>query len=493
MIGTLWDVLRTVVLVGLGVAWVDALLWNMSSLLDPNDRLRIRTLLDRVNQPIDAAWQGLGAALRPLIMGLLDLAIRAYDRTITPMAIAYVRWSARGAARHLAWARRGFGRDRARILPPSHAVRTAVRSWYSSMPFASVSYVVKTIFFLLVTLNIGAITAGVTKGTSRLWEQSEKATKVSGGIFPPEAAKDHGTTGGTDGALDPLLALIGSLRRMGGAVADKAAPYLPALANPLGRPVEAVTAASGIVLLGVSLLALRVALTAVVHALRNKNKEGPTYLAPSPKFQLARGLLSLRVGRNRRNRPVMVLVNCLGRVGAAHSSYRLAMRNRHPLTAPRVHLADAERVVWSAWRTRHTFVRGAQRVEYKRHAERVVGALRAVEARQDTDADTGRVLEDMARMLAKIAERYAQGRTLALLDPEDLTETPTAVNREWVRLVILVVAVAGAAAGASALGLSGTMTSQIVGGTSLVMVALLYGARLAPTDLLDVVRGQSRK
>lgn len=96
-------------------------------------------------------------------------------------------------------------------------------------------------------------------------------------------------------------------------------------------------------------------------------------------------------------------------------------------------------------------------------------------------------------MLAKIAERYAQGRTLALLDPEDLSGASRAVNREWIRMVVLGVTVIGSAVGASALGVSDAVIAQVVGIVSLVMVGLLYGSRLTPTDLLDVVRGQSRK
>ncbi|MET8685789.1 hypothetical protein ABZV77_16365 [Streptomyces sp. NPDC004732] len=156
-------------------------------------------------------------------------------------------------------------------------------------------------------------------------------------------------------------------------------------------------------------------------------------------------------------------------------------------------ISDAERVIWSAWRFRHGHVRRVHRRQLKEHAAEVIGALRVAEARQDIDADTAEAFEDLAKMLLKIAERYAEGRTGALLDPEDLADSTKAVNREWVRLAGLGVTVVGTAAGASLLGLPDPATSVLVGVVALVAVGLLYGARFLPTDLVDIARGQSRR
>ncbi|MFG2097179.1 hypothetical protein [Streptomyces sp. NPDC048612] len=469
--------------------------------LDPSDRLRLRSVL--ISPLLRLYDLLLNVVVYPLVLllGLLKwLAKRCeitarwvYGRVVRQIVARYVQWSKRRASRHLAWARRPFGQDGNRIFPHSRAVRASVQGWYSSMPFEAATYIVKAFVFLLVTINLAAIMAVLMKATVGLWERSGAPAGPGGPgghLFGSVQDRAHRHDG-----LDPLLSLVVAFRKLGEAVADKAAPYLAALADPWSRPVEAVTAAMWIAAAGVALLALRVAFAGILRFLPVSpvHAGGPLYLAPSPRFTLIRTLLSLKVGTNRRNRPVVVLVNCLARVGAARQHYRRSVNSGHLTDAPRVHLADVEQIVWSAWRTRHAAIRGVQRAQYKEHAEQVVGALRAVEARQDTAPDTGQVLDEMARMLAKIAERYAQGRVLALLDPEDLTDAPRAANREWLRLVVLGAVVIGAAVGVPVLGLSDAAATQVVGVISLVTVVLLYGSRLAPTDLLDVVRGQSRK
>ncbi|WP_157872286.1 hypothetical protein [Streptomyces silaceus] len=156
-------------------------------------------------------------------------------------------------------------------------------------------------------------------------------------------------------------------------------------------------------------------------------------------------------------------------------------------------IADAERAIWSAWRLRHGHVRRVHRRQLKDHAAEVIGALRLAEGRQEIDADTAEVFEDLAKMLLKIAERYAEGRTGALLDPEDLAGAPKAVNREWIRLAGLGGTVAGTAVGASLLGLPDSTTTVLVGVATLVAVGLFYGAKFLPTDLVDIAMGQSRR
>jgi len=474
MLETLWTVIvPALVLTGCALV-LTGLVWMLVTLrrVDPEDRW-----LDR------AAGR---SRVRVLADRTFHLVLWVHAHTIGPAVRRYVRWGARGTTRHLRWARRGFGQDAERLFPRSHAVRTAVWDWYCTMPLAGIAYVIKACVLLLVTVNIGAIVTKLVTGVTHLWEQSKRA--------PGGSAADPVVGGGGSERSDPLLALMAALRRVGAAIAEKVGHHLSALTDPLGRPMEAIIAAAALVLLAMMLLASRVAWLALRQIARPSYQDhGPHYAEPRTRFTWARRLLSLRVGTNRENRPVVVLVNCLARVGAAQSYHRWSLRFRSPLTAPRVQLADAERVVWSAWRTRHTAIRGVLRAQHKEHAAEVVGALRMMETRQDTDADRGRVFEDMARMLAKIAERYAQGRTLALLDPEDLTGASRAVNREWIRMVILGVAVIGSAVGASALGVSDAAIAQVVGIVSLVMVGLLYGSRLTPTDLLDVVRGQSRK
>ncbi|MFE7262415.1 hypothetical protein ACFU9B_10155 [Streptomyces sp. NPDC057592] len=138
-------------------------------------------------------------------------------------------------------------------------------------------------------------------------------------------------------------------------------------------------------------------------------------------------------------------------------------------------------------------MRGALRRDYRKHAAEVVGVIRRLEARQDIDDNTGQVFEEMARVLVTIAERYASGNTLALLDPRDVDGVESAVDREWVRLVILGVAMTGAAIAAGLSELSAAASTQIVAVVGAVAWVLLYRDRLSPGDVLDVMRGQSRK
>lgn len=480
MLETLWTVIMLALVLTGGALVLTGLVWMLITLrrMDPEDRWRDPALV------------------RPRVRALADrtyhLVLWVHARTVGPVARWYVRWGARSTTHHLRWARSGFGPNAEQLLPRSHAVRTAVYDWYCTMPLAGIAYVIKACVLLLVTVNIGVIVTTLVTGVTHLWEKSKQANAPW--WAPGGSPADPVVEGGGSDRSDPLLALMAALRRVGAVIAEKVCAQLSALTDPLGRPMEAITAAAALVLVAMMLLASRVAWLALRQVARPSYQDlGPHYAEPRTRFTWARRLLSLRVETNKENRPVVVLVNCLARVGAARSYHRWTLRIRSPLAAPRVQLADAERVVWSAWRTRHATIRGVLRAQHKEHAAEVVGALRMLETRQDTDADRGRVFEDMARMLAKIAERYAQGRTLALLDPDDLNGASRAVNREWVRMVILGVVVTGSAVGASALGVSDAAIAQVVGIVSLVMVGLLYGARLAPTDLLDVVRGQSRK
>jgi hypothetical protein len=116
-----------------------------------------------------------------------------------------------------------------------------------------------------------------------------------------------------------------------------------------------------------------------------------------------------------------------------------------------------------------------------------------MEARQDGEADTSRVLEDTAVMLLKIAQRYAEGRTLALLDAEELQNVTPAQSREWMRLISLGLIVTGTVTGALIAGLPDAAATPLIGVISLLAWSILYGGRMVGSDLVDVMRGQSRR
>lgn len=95
-------------------------------------------------------------------------------------------------------------------------------------------------------------------------------------------------------------------------------------------------------------------------------------------------------------------------------------------------------------------------------------------------------------MLLKIAQRYAEGRTLALLDPDDLKNVTPVQSREWVRLLTLGLIVTGTVTGALIAGLPDAAATPLIGVISLLAWSVLYGGRMVGADLVDVMRGQSR-
>ncbi|UYB40588.1 hypothetical protein SLV14_003234 [Streptomyces sp. Je 1-4] len=362
-------------------------------------------------------------------------------------------------------------------------IANPVRRWCALAPRAAVVHAFKVVLLAVALLNVGTL----VNVAWHFWHNPPGAkgprhltgNQLIDAIVPPLST--DGTANGGEGSLDSLDALArgfgeGALDSLGAAVreiqeaagraAHKAGLGVSAITHPLADPAATATTAAALVLLIMFLLALRPALA-----------------------KLAGPPIHVRGGQTAQWRPVVVLLAVCGSLGEAYKQWDTG----GPLVAPRVSLAAAERALWRAWRTRHARIRLTRRRELKEHAALVVGALRAMEARQDTEADTGQVFEDTARMLLKIAQRYGEGRTLALLDPEDLRGVTPAVNREWVRLTMLGSAVVGTAVGANLLNVPDSAIGPLIGIVTLVTVGVLYGARLVATDLIDVMRGQSRK
>jgi hypothetical protein len=460
---------------------------SLSEKLDSDDKLRVRWFL-----------KAIADALRPAAEWGATAARWFYGRTIRRLEDRYLQWCRQRSTRHLDWAQRGFGPDADHLFPLSLPIRSAVLAWYEAAPLALAAYVLKAYVFLRVTLNAGALTAASIRWSTGIWERSANVPRPWWSPPGPgnhsAALVKHQNEGA--GPSDPVTPLVAGFRGIAEWVWHKAAPYLSALADPADNPVKAVTSAAACVFAAAFLLALR-ALFGLFGFRRGQTPQeqqhAPRFGNPVRRWGSVRLLLSLRVGSARGTRPVVVLVNCLAQVGAARQYYRAATDNHWVLAAPRVNLSAAERVVWSAARTRHTWIDAASRRQHRRHAGEVVGALRAVQARQHNEEDAGRVFDDMSQLLTKIAERYARGRTLALLDPEDTNGVEAAVNRDWLRLLVLGTVMTGAAVGAGLSEISTAGSTQIVAVVGAVAWVLLYQDRLSPSDVLDVMRGQSRK
>ncbi|WP_333732065.1 hypothetical protein [Streptomyces sp. IBSBF 3010] len=353
------------------------------------------------------------------------------------------------------------------------AVVKAAETWSFYMPLMLVTQVVKIILLVLALINLGAIVTVLRHLVEH--QPGEEGMRQRN----CEDAAGGGLFGECGSGADPLDPLGHAGREVAGRVWSA---LTSVVADPWGDPM-----ATTKVMFAFTLLAMVTWVTVSLFFRAGHSREyrraglqsmgaGELRRAPSPRSETARW------------QPVVVLLAVCSSVGLACRQ----LESRDALSAPRVSLKTAERAVWSAWRTRHGRARRARRNDLKRHAADVVGALQAMEARQDSEADTARVFEDTAVMLLKIAQRYAEGRTLALLDPDDLANVIPAHSREWVRLLALGLIVTGAVAGALTAGLPDAAATPLIGVVSLLAWTVLYGQRMLETDLLDVIRGQSR-
>ncbi|WP_189301335.1 hypothetical protein [Streptomyces albospinus] len=122
--------------------------------------------------------------------------------------------------------------------------------------------------------------------------------------------------------------------------------------------------------------------------------------------------------------------------------------------------------VRGAWRARNTIGSSWRRRKAKEHAERVVMALRTAEAGLDVEPEEA--ARNLARMMLKISERYAQGKVGALLDPGDLPDPQS--RHEALRLSFAVGLVTGLALIAKAMNLP----NQIAVASTVIAAALVY-------------------
>ncbi|MGW7172278.1 hypothetical protein [Streptomyces xanthophaeus] len=197
-----------------------------------------------------------------------------------------------------------------------------------------------------------------------------------------------------------------------------------------------------------------------------------------------------------RYRPVVLLMLCALRCDRAckeHEDRTTAGRDRVGLE--RVSVRRVERVVRRAWITGSEGGRSPrrhQRRELKRHAGRVVAALRAAEARQDCDAPEA--LRSLKSMLVKISERYAEGRVRELLDEEDLANMEPVADHSWLHLVLSGAAVVAVLLLVVQISPPELLTGPVLALTITVVVTLVFRGRIpGPADLIDILRGADRR
>ncbi|WP_107426885.1 hypothetical protein [Streptomyces sp. CB02460] len=341
----------------------------------------------------------------------------------------------------------------------------AVYLWCAATPAALAVHLVKLCWLVVVLLNVGTLAVGL-----RYMTVHPSSSELPDPPFCLRADRISGSSGPStdaDECLDAVNLLVRVWQNGPHWVREAVGPVV---ADPSADPLETAKTLSVVVLLVMLASVVRAAWPLLHHARGVDAPAAVGWRSSAARWQ-----------------PVVVLLAVCGSVGLAYERV-----SPYDLHTPRVSLKAAERAVWTAWRVRHGRVHWERRGELKKHAAQVVGALRAMEARQDREAVTGKVFEETAAMLLKIAARYAQGRTLALLDPEDLEGVTPAVSREWVRLVAFGTVVIGTVTGALAAGMPPEAATPLIGAVSLVAWGALYGGRLAGTELVDVMRGQSR-
>jgi hypothetical protein len=135
------------------------------------------------------------------------------------------------------------------------------------------------------------------------------------------------------------------------------------------------------------------------------------------------------------------------------------------------------------------FGRRSRKTALREHAGKVVGALRAAEARLDA-AHQGVALEELTGLLVGIASSSAAGR-IGLLLPESITNRYQAVrNYELLRLVAAVLMLLGAVVGVAVGEVPDAAAWPVIAGAGLLSAIVAFGAdwrRFVP--VIELLRG----
>ncbi|MEV5449987.1 hypothetical protein [Streptomyces sp. NPDC052535] len=148
-----------------------------------------------------------------------------------------------------------------------------------------------------------------------------------------------------------------------------------------------------------------------------------------------------------------------------------------------------DRIMWLHRHSGHLPPRSHRKHLLKQHTGLVVAAIRRAEARVDSEGDEA--LEPLAALLITVGERIAEGRIGALLDADQIDADLTPA-RDWepLRLAVAAALVAGCAVGVGLLSLPDGVDVYVIGGCSIVILAMLYGRRVHQVlDVISVIRG----
>lgn len=188
----------------------------------------------------------------------------------------------------------------------------------------------------------------------------------------------------------------------------------------------------------------------------------------------------------RRLAPVYVMVRAVRACATAYG----AGGQRHVTERARVgvHLREVTKALQNAHATRGTIPwRSRRRRDLKRHAGQVVAVLREAEARLDSEPRAA--LTDLAHLLLKIADRYAEGRVGALLDQDRLDGVEPVRDREVIRLMTATTLTALGVVAVTFLQLPPVGEAFALGAAGIGVLALVHGSgALRALDAADTLR-----
>lgn len=202
-------------------------------------------------------------------------------------------------------------------------------------------------------------------------------------------------------------------------------------------------------------------------------------------------ILTFRAPRQRRR--YMLVAACIAAIRAcAEARTEGSVQRSWLLQAVSSEVASVERAIFRARRAHLRVARGrhARQVGLRQHAERVVAALRAAEARLDVDRQDA-ALEALSGLLIGIASSAATGRIGALL-PESITSRYRDVRvRDWevLRTAAVAVVITAAAIGVGLLGLGDVAAWAVIAGVFVLVSLLAFGSEWRRLiHVLDIFR-----
>lgn len=422
--------------------------------------------LDRIGDPaVQARWRA----------GSRRWLAHPIRRLLEPLKSRWDTVAREAATRRLTHANRNLPRA---IFDDSaineRFIAAAVLAWCRAAPVMLLTNLCYLALLMTALVNVGFIARQISAFIHATW-------RLITGQHKPAYASSKSDEIKT---LDPLGYLADKAQSFGHWVWDRWGPITKIVNDPQHPAIE------GVLSLGVMLVIGWLLLTAfrVVWAHMRSLRSGP----PNPRDTRTRpgkpdrNLSSAPsiLGMSKQHQPVLILLQCVERVGEAHKRWG----SGHLLDAPRVAFPDAERAIWNAWKTRHDSVRRPVRRKQKEHAAEVIGALRAAEERQHSEDDTGRVLEETAILLLTIASRYAEGRTGELLDRSQLDGITPATNFTWLRMLLFGGVTTAAGVGCTVLGLPAEAAAPAMGLVLFIGSRAILGFRLGAAETLELFR-----